>query len=78
MTARPLWRQLLAAFTHSGPGYDLGPSPAEIRAAALEEAARALLAVDPVEWALAGQHAGHDAAALLRRMAQPDTTQEQP
>lgn len=78
MTARPLWRQLLAALTHSGPGYDLGPSPAEIRAATLEEAARALLAVDPVEWALAGQHAGRDAAALIRRLTQPDTTQEQP
>jgi hypothetical protein len=49
---------------------------AGIRAAALTEAADALERLDPVEAALAGQHAWRDAAALLRRMAveeqQPD------
>lgn len=39
------------------------------RAALAEEFAAALLAVDRVEWALAGQHAGADAAKLIRRMA---------
>lgn len=42
---------------------------AERRAEVAEEFATALLAVDPVEWALAGQYAGHDAAALIRRVA---------
>jgi hypothetical protein len=39
------------------------------RAAALLEGAAALEALDPVEAALAGQHAWADAAALLRRLA---------
>jgi hypothetical protein len=39
------------------------------RAAALTEAAARLEALDPVEAALAGQHAWRDAAALLRRLA---------
>ncbi|MFI1165602.1 hypothetical protein ACH4UM_18800 [Streptomyces sp. NPDC020801] len=39
------------------------------RAAVLREAADALGALDPVEAALAGEHAWHDAAALLRRLA---------
>lgn len=39
------------------------------RAAALTEAADALERLDPVEAALAGQHAWKDAAALLRRLA---------
>lgn len=43
------------------------------RAALAEEFAVALLAVDPVEWALAGQHAGADAAALIRRLADAAT-----
>ena len=40
-----------------------------IRAQMAGEFAAALLAVDPVEWALAGQHAGADAARLIRRMS---------
>jgi hypothetical protein len=44
------------------------------RAAALADGAKALLAVDRVEWALAGQHAGDDAAAILLRMAAETTT----
>ncbi|MCA1224105.1 hypothetical protein [Streptomyces sp. 8L] len=36
---------------------------------ALEDAADDLVAVDPVEWALAGQHAGHDAANRVRTRA---------
>ena len=31
-----------------------------------EKVAQALEAVDPVEWALAGQHAGRDAAQIAR------------
>lgn len=31
-----------------------------------EQVAQELLAVDPVDWALAGQHAGKDAAAIAR------------
>ena len=31
-----------------------------------EQVARDLLAVDPAEWALAGQHAGEDAARIAR------------
>jgi hypothetical protein len=34
-----------------------------------EQVAEELLAVDPVEWALAGQHAGADAAKLVRGLA---------
>jgi hypothetical protein len=41
----------------------------KVRAAALLEGAAALEALDPVEAALAGQHAWADAAALLRRLA---------
>jgi L-alanine-DL-glutamate epimerase-like enolase superfamily enzyme len=44
------------------------------RAEVLAEAADAIEAVDPAEWALAGQHAGHDAANLIRRLAQQPTT----
>lgn len=36
---------------------------------ALEDAADDLDAVDPAEWALAGQHAGHDAAERIRARA---------
>lgn len=43
------------------------------RAELAEEFAAALLAVDPVEWALAGQHAGADAAKLIRRLAAAST-----
>ncbi|MGH3477633.1 MAG: hypothetical protein ACRDQD_12425 [Nocardioidaceae bacterium] len=39
---------------------------AEVRAEERERIARALLAVDPAEWALAGQHAGEDAARIAR------------
>lgn len=46
---------------------------AAVRAAAFAEAADALLKVDPVEWALAGQYAGNDAAALVRRLATAPT-----
>ncbi|MFR9794276.1 hypothetical protein ACL07V_37580 [Streptomyces sp. MB22_4] len=48
------------------------PTPdqhAAVRAAALHEDADALEALDPVEAALAGQHAWADGAALLRRLA---------
>lgn len=44
-----------------------------IRSQVAEEFAAALLAVDPVEWALAGQHAGADAARLIRRLADATT-----
>lgn len=47
---------------------------ATLRTAAINEAADALLKVDPVDWALAGQHAGNDAANLLRRLAAAPTT----
>lgn len=47
---------------------------AEAVRAFVERTTAALLAVDPVEWALAGQHAGHDAANLIRRLAQQPTT----
>jgi hypothetical protein len=40
---------------------------ADERRKVAEEIAAALLAVDPVEWALTGQHAGHDAARLAPR-----------
>ena len=43
---------------------------AAVRAAALHEGADALLALDPAEAALAGQHAWADGAALLRRLAE--------
>ena len=50
------------------------PAIAEhVRAELAAEFASALLAVDPVEWALAGQHAGADAAAIVRRMADATT-----
>lgn len=32
-----------------------------------EQIAKEIEAVDPVDWALAGQHAGKDAAAIARR-----------
>lgn len=32
--------------------------------------AAAIEAVDPVEWALAGQHAGHDAARIARQIGE--------
>lgn len=44
---------------------------ADERAKVAEDIATALLAVDPIEWALAGQSAGEDAAAIARRHAQP-------
>lgn len=42
---------------------------ARIEAGILEEAAGELEAKDPIEWALAGQMAGCDAAQMLRDMA---------
>ena len=42
-----------------------------IRRQVAEEIAQAIEAVDPVEWALAGQHAGQDAAAIARRVGDP-------
>lgn len=56
------------------------PAPVD-RAAVMEEGATALEALDPVEAALAGQHAWKDAAALLRRLAeapQPETQADEP
>ena len=50
--------------------------PDTSRAAVLYEAAGHLAAMDPVEAALAGQHAWQDAAKELRRMA--DEAQQQP
>lgn len=40
-----------------------------IEAALRKEIARDLKAVDPVEWALAGEHAGDDAARIVRKDA---------
>lgn len=42
---------------------------AEVRAAALDEAADKLAALDPAKAALAGQHAWNDAAGIVRHMA---------
>lgn len=57
------------------------PAPTDqtaVRAAALHEGAEALLALDPIEAALAGQHAWADAAALLRRLAGEAQQDEKP
>ncbi|MFI6296813.1 hypothetical protein ACIBEJ_34850 [Nonomuraea sp. NPDC050790] len=43
---------------------------AEVRRGIAERIAAALLAVDPVEWALAGQRAGQDAAAIARKIGE--------
>lgn len=43
---------------------------AEVRQGTAERIAAALLAVDPVEWALAGQHAGEDAARIARQIGE--------
>jgi hypothetical protein len=43
-----------------------GPVAALVAAAEERGIAAALLAVDPVEWALAGQHAGVEAAKIVR------------
>lgn len=47
---------------------------ADERAKTLRDGAEALRRIDPVEWALAGQHAGADAAKLLLRMADGTAT----
>lgn len=44
----------------------------QVRRETAERIAAALLAVDPVEWALAGQRAGHDAAEIARSAALPE------
>ena len=57
---------------------DTAREAARIRTAALVEGAAALEALDPVEAALAGQHAWSDAAKLLRRLAGEQPTQDEP
>lgn len=47
---------------------DEGVIRAEERLKVAEEIASAILAVDPVEWALAGQRAGEDAARIARQI----------
>lgn len=70
------WETILDRATELGlPPIDQDPVARRLglvaahRAAVLTEAADALGALDPVEAALAGQHAWRDAAALLRRLA---------
>lgn len=46
---------------------------AEVQAETSRRNAAKLLAVDPVEWALAGQHAGRDAARLIHPGAESET-----
>ena len=43
---------------------------------ALEGGAQGIEAVDPAEWALAGVHAGADAANTLRSYKQPEETRD--
>jgi hypothetical protein len=43
---------------------------ARVRRETAERIAAAILAVDPVEWALAGQHAGRDAARIARQIGE--------
>ena len=43
---------------------------ARVRRQVAEEIAAAILAVNPVEWALAGQHAGQDAARIARQIGE--------
>lgn len=43
---------------------------ADERRKTAEQIAAALEAVDPVEWALAGQHAGQDAARIARQIGE--------
>ncbi|MFI6594950.1 hypothetical protein ACIBHX_01810 [Nonomuraea sp. NPDC050536] len=42
----------------------------QVRRETAEQIAAAILAVDPVEWALAGQHAGQDAARIARQIGE--------
>jgi hypothetical protein len=51
-------------------GQSLPHIEARVRRETAERIAAAILAVEPVEWALAGQHAGQDAARIARQIGE--------
>src|ERR1043166_4986611 len=59
---------ILAAQEHAAAVAEIHTIVAEVRAGTAERIAAAILAVAPVEWALAGQHAGRDAARIARQI----------
>lgn len=69
--ARTVARQKLAGLFPGQTGINVADEVADSIHAAIEAHLRELIAteieaVDPAEWALAGQHAGRDAAAIAR------------
>ena len=67
-------KEALREYVGDGDGEDervLAAHEERVRAAVRERIAQDILAVDPIEWALAGQGAGHDAARIAREGVAP-------